>query len=186
MSTPSPGFSDLLRGAGLIFRPRLRIRKKGRIRDHIVPAGSTHAIYVRLWLQNYGFGQRARECSLSLDRITFEGNVIENESSPLLWTDINTHDPQTLVRGARAMMPIDLCAVYKLDGWLHVKSRKAISGELIYNQTGTYTFGVRTQALWPASNDRAFVDVYYDSDNWMALKIIGLRRKRKWTRVWLF
>ena len=174
----------MVRCALIVFRPLLRIRENGKIRDSIVPAGDTQAKYIRLWVENYGFGQKARECSVSLDNITFGSEVKEDESSPLLWTDINTYEPQTVIRGARAMMPIDLCAVYQSEGLLHVKSRKATAGWLTYGLTGAYTFEIRTQALFPASNDRAVVDVYYDRNDWTALKVIAFKAHRRWTRVW--
>lgn len=186
MPTPSPGFSDLLRWGAAIIRPRLRIREQGRTRKKVVTAGHTQVNLVRLWIQNYGFGMRARECGVYLNRITFGGEDRENERSPLRWTDINTFDPQTVNWGKGSMMPVDLCEVFQSEGLLRIDSRKAITGGLTYNRTGTYTFEVSTDALSPVSNDRVFVDVYYDNKDWTTLKVIGFHHKRRWPRVWTF
>ncbi len=81
-------------------------------------------------------------------------------------------------------MPVDLCEVAQSEGLLRVTSRKAQTGGLTYNATGTYSFEVRTQALSPVSNDRVFVHVYYDSKDWSALKVIAFNGKRRWPRLW--
>ena len=83
-------------------------------------------------------------------------------------------------------MPVDLCEVFQSEGLLRIDSRKAITGGLTYNRTGTYTFEVSTDALSPVSNDRVFVDVYYDNKDWTTLKVIGFHHKRRWPRVWTF
>ena len=167
-----------------MFRPRLRIRESGKIRDRIVPAGNTHVNLIRVWIENYGFGMRARECSVYLDSITFRDKIIENESSPLRWTDINNYEPQTVTWGKATMMPVDLCEVWESDGLLRVTSRKAQAGGLTRSLSGVYTFDTRTRALSPVSNDRVLVDVYYDSKGWKALKVIGFNTQRKWPRLW--
>jgi hypothetical protein len=90
----------------------------------MTPESVSNALYVRLRLSNSG-QLPAADCSVFIERIEYDGydgHLIEDESSPLNWTDVDNFEPRRLWEGHGAF--VDVCAVYREERGLRVLSQK--------------------------------------------------------------
>ena len=59
----------------------------------LTPESTSNALYIRTHVTNYGH-LPARECVIFVERIYREGQLIETEESPIIWTDL---DPTSML-----------------------------------------------------------------------------------------
>ena len=172
-----------------ILRPRLELTlERSRCREvvsmHLGGGGVCDALYLRLWVDNFGFYSPAKGCLVFLNRILQNGNLLEGERSPLSWTDIDTFEAQEIQRGFKRGRYVDLCSTNQAYPHLCIHSQKGTKGYGLYRTSGTYTFEISAEATGLASSGFIQLQVEYNSAQWDALTVVYAEPNRKWFRCW--
>ena len=110
--------------------------------------------YIRVWVYNE-IGFPARQCEVFVERIWLDERLIDDERSPLHWTDIDgAYDFPMIRRGYRNGHYIDVCASDSIDTRLQVISRKGLKGYHRFDKPGMYKFELSAEASTPCSFGR--------------------------------
>jgi len=125
-----------------------------------------------------------KECSVFVNRILWNGQVIESQRSPLNWTDKDVFTPQTIARGFSRGLYADVCAADQIIPALQVKSEKASKGYGLYGQGGIYKFEISAEGSGVTSNGFISLEVEHDGRQWDGLRTVSARPKGKWFRWW--
>ncbi len=144
-------------------------------------ADISNALYVRLHLSNPGL-RRARECGVFLERVEYGGGpLLENESSPLNWTDIDGFDLRQVDEAAGNY--VDVCAVYRGRKELRVLSQKGGKGYGIFAQQGVYFFEISARASGASESVR--MAVQWGDGGWDDLKVLSCTKIKRsaWSRL---
>lgn len=151
---------------------------------HSSPGATGRAKYVRAWVHNL-FGFPARNCQVFVERISFNGNIVESERSPLHWTDLDETFELPLIRhGYRNGHYIDICATDSVDPRFQVISQKWFKGYHRYSQSGVYEIEMTAEASTPCSFGHLLMTVRHDAEDWKNLRIEAVRSGRGLLRRW--
>jgi hypothetical protein len=137
--------------------------------------------YVRLWVYN-AFGFLARHCQVFLDRISLDGKVLDDERTPLHWTDVDVYEFPSLRRGYRNGHYIDVCAADSIDPQLQLLTQKGLKGYHRYPDDGVYTIELTAEADKPCSFGSFKFLIGHDGTDWQKLAVIAATPGPKWLR----
>ncbi len=142
------------------------------------------AKYIRAWVHNL-IGFPARHCRVFVDRILFEGKVIESERSPLHWTDIDGAYELPIIRtGYRNGCYIDICATDSVDERFQVISQKWTKGYHRFEKSGLYRMELTAESAKPCSFGRFNLTAKFDAANWKNLQVVSAEHGKKFLRWW--
>jgi hypothetical protein len=139
----------------------------------MAPEVLNNALYVRVHLSNSG-PVPARECRIFVERIHYDGQLIEDEQSPVIWTDIDNFDARTIDAGGGSYA--DVCSVYRSAGYLQVHSLKGRKGYGRLSKRGVYVFEISAKDLASENVDYARLEVTLGGDDWHDLGVLSRAR----------
>jgi hypothetical protein len=202
-----PPIDYLERFWGLMLRPHLHVEHSGVRRVETVavsytalrqslftPPGSSahgesisgispnHARYIRAWVFNdWLWCPAARNCQVFVEAIWLNNRLVDDERSPLHWTDLNSaYSFPSMRRGYKNGHYIDVCAADSVDNRFQVISQKWTKGYHRFHQSGVYRLQLCAEALWPSSFSHFALTVGYDNRRWNDLHVISARETRRW------
>lgn len=150
--------------------------------SNFTSARGGRAKYIRAWVYNR-FGFPARDCQVFVERILWNGRVVESERSPLHWTDEDVEfDRPTINWRSERGRYVDICATDSVDGKFQVISKMWTKGYHRYEKTGTYTLKLRADAMQPCLEGLLTITLDYDAENWRNLRVVSaVSRKAFWS-----
>jgi hypothetical protein len=141
------------------------------------------ALYLRGWVYNFGVSE-ARDCSVFIKRVRFEGKILDDDRSPLAWTDIDTFDPQTIARGLDRGRYVDICASDQNHPVLQIKSQKATKGYGVYAKSGLYTLELTAEVPSRAGSFEDMEISLLFNGRWDGIEAQSVKPRRKHLRIW--
>lgn len=146
-----------------------------------------HSKYIRAWIYNL-FGFPAYRCQVFLDRILFNGKILEEEErSPLHWTDykVTYEYPKSMRWRRRNGWYIDIWAADSIDPRLQIISLKGTRGYHRFHKSGIYTIELSAEANKPCSFGHLSLTVQHDGNNWQNLTVLSAKEGGKcFGRFW--
>jgi hypothetical protein len=170
-----------------MLRPSLHMVYRGqRVLENVsvhYPNRSVPGRYIRVWVYNF-FGFPAYKCHVFVDKVLMNGKLLDSERSPLTWTDLDDYELPILRFGYRNGCYINICASDSIDSSLHVVSLKGTKGYQRFYEEGIYTIELSAEGINPCSFGRLSIDVEHDGKDWQNLKVVSVRKGKKWSRWW--
>ena len=100
-----------------------------------------NALYIRLHLRHVGWLLPAENCEVVLRGIRHDGKLIDDEMSPLFWTDRDSSAPLNLSAKIGEAY-VDVCAVYRECEGLYILSQKGRKNYGKLTGLGEYTLDI--------------------------------------------
>jgi hypothetical protein len=142
---------------------------------------SGEALYIRARVFN-DWGFPARNCEVYVERIWLNERLIDDERSPLHWTDFSAdaYTVPMMRQGHRYGRYIDICASDSIDKRFQVISQKWTKGYHRFRQSGTYKLELSAEGATPCSYSHFMLIVGYHAEQWKELTVISANEARKW------
>ena len=170
----------------IVLRPRLVLTSgKPRCREAVAALYDPPcpALYLRVWVYNFGLSP-ALNCSVFVNRVLRDGQILDDERSPLNWTDIDTFQPQILPTREHRGRYADVCAASERMPSLQIKSQKGTRGYGIYTEAGVYSLEISAETPNRLTSiGRIRMDVNYEG-RWNGLSLIAVTALGKHRRWW--
>jgi hypothetical protein len=133
--------------------------------------------YVRAWVYNM-WGPKAHRCRVVLERIWLNERLIDDERTPLHWTDLkDVYELPEMSSGFRNGHWIDVCASDSVKSRLQVISqRHLLRGYHSFSEHGLYRFQLVAECSNWHWKGTAFITVRYDG-HWDNLRVVAINEK---------
>ena len=137
--------------------------------------------YIRAWVIN-DWGFPAHHCQVFVERIWLGDRLIDDERSPLHWTDLSDHafSFPYMRHGDRNGRYVDICSADSVDSRFQVISQKWTKGYHRFAESGVYKLELCAEAMRPCSFSGLTLLVRHDQGCWKNLHVVSADEARGW------